>query len=151
MMGLLVFLVGIVFTNIVSRRFFGGSLVWVDEVSRLLFVWISLIAMAIGFRKSSHPSFSVLLEKLDEEKAKKLLIVINILILIFLFYLLQGGIDYALRSQVQRTSILEISVAWKYAAVPVATAIMFIECIIKTINLFKKDELKIEHETNEVI
>ncbi len=137
MIVLSIILVGVICINIIGRRL-GGSVVWVDEVSRLVFVWMSMIAVMIGYREGAHPSFTALKSKLEDNHIKHLILVINTLILVFFIYLLKGGVNYVQSSFGQKTSILGISVAWKYLSVPVTVAIMAIETLKNIILVWKK-------------
>jgi len=137
---LLIMVVTISF-NVVGR-YFGKSFTGVEEVSSLAFIWMSFTGIAIGYRSNMHPSFGILLEKISGPAKKLLLFVINILILVFLIYALRGGIDYVLKSYVQRTAILGISVGWKYSAIPVAAFIMILEAVNKLICIWKEDAIE---------
>lgn len=123
MLGVMVFSV---FTNVIFR-FFHMAFPWVDEVSRFAFVWMSFMAIASGLKIGLHPAFDVLIERTKGSAGKGLQITIALLITTFLFILLKGGIDYISRIYVQKTSILVISVAWQYSAVPFATIMMLLE------------------------
>jgi len=135
----------------VFSRYFGRAFTWIDEFSRLAFVWMSFMAIVAGMRRKMHPSFNVLIKKLDGIKGKIILTIINILILVFLLYVLKGGISYISRVHMQTTAILKISVAWKYSAVPLAAAIMAIEVLKRLFLIWKQEKVVIEHQTKDVI
>lgn len=147
---MLVLMVFSIFLNIIFR-YFGSAFSWVDEVSRLTFVWMSFLAVTVAFKKGLHPSFDIILEKLDNKKAKVLLTIINLSILVFLLILLKGSIDYNTQIYFQRTAILGISVSWKYSAIPVTTVIMLLETINKLIMIWKKDEIEIKQSKGGVL
>ena len=138
MIVMLVMMVGSIFINVVAR-YFGVAFSWVDEISRLTFVWMSFMAMVLAYRKGMHPSFNVVSEKLKGIPGKLLQTLINLLILIFLLYLLKGGIDYISRSHIQKTAILGISVMWKYLAVPCAMGMMVLEVVRNFYFVWKKE------------
>lgn len=138
MLIMLIIMIGSISINVVAR-YFGMAFTWIDEVSRLTFVWMSCMAIVIGLKKGLHPAFAVIVGKTDGIVTKLLLTVINILILIFLIYLLKGGIDYIFKIHVQKTAILGISVAWKYSAVPFAAIIMILEVVKKLVFVWRKD------------
>ncbi|AZR71966.1 hypothetical protein BBF96_00230 [Anoxybacter fermentans] len=150
MISTLIVMVSSIFVNVIAR-YFGMAFTWIDEISRLTFVWMSFMAIVAGLQKGLHPSFTVLLERTNGIWTKILLSIINILILVFLVYLLKGGINYISRAYIQKTAILGISVAWKYAAVPFATVMMIIEVIKELILVWKKDVIEIERKTEEVV
>lgn len=50
---LLVALVAIVSTDVVLR-WFGHGIIWADEMSRMLMIWMAFVAMALGVEVRSH-------------------------------------------------------------------------------------------------
>jgi len=130
MLVMLVIMVGSISYNVIAR-YIGKAAMWIDEISRLTFVWMSFTAIIIGFRDNMHPAFEMLLENLGRTNKKLLLTIINIFILIFLAFVFKGGVDYAFKASVQKTAILGISVSWKYAVIPLSSLVMFLEAIKK--------------------
>ncbi|MDD2207582.1 MAG: TRAP transporter small permease [Aminobacterium sp.] len=130
--GMAIFMLGVmvfsVFTNVIFR-FFYMAFPWVDEVSRFAFVWMSFMAIVSGLRIGLHPAFDVLVTNTHGVAGKILRTAISVCIVVFLGFLLKGGIDYISRIYVQKTSILVISVAWQYSAVPIATVMMLLEMV----------------------
>lgn len=134
MVAMLVVMVATVSLNVLMR-YFGKGLLWVEEISNLAFVWMSFVAMALGWQFNMHPGFELF--KTDSPLYKKFRLLGLILILIFLLYAFKGGWDYSVRIANQKTPILDMSVSWKYAAVPFAAFFMIIETIRKITNLIK--------------
>ena len=59
----LLIIVVLVTTQVILRKFFSTSLVWSEEVSLLLVVWMAFIAMAIGVAENLHISISMFFDK----------------------------------------------------------------------------------------
>lgn len=138
---MLIVMVGSIMFNVIAR-YFGKAVMWVDEISRLSFVWMSFLAIIIGFHYNMHPSFKVLHEKIKRNTVKKILLTtIHTLVLCFLIYVLKGGIDYTAKSYLQKTAILGISVGWKYSAVPFSAFIMALEAFCKIVLVWKSSKL----------
>jgi TRAP-type C4-dicarboxylate transport system permease small subunit len=53
----------IMFANAVLRYFLGSSLIWSEEVIRLLFVWAMFIAITSAFFRNEHIGFGNLVKK----------------------------------------------------------------------------------------
>lgn len=140
MIVMLVIMVSSITYNVIAR-FFGKAVMWIDEISRLSFVWMSFTAIVIGFSNNIHPAFEMLIEKMKATNKKILLTIINIFIIIFLAYVFKGGIDYTIKSHIQKTAILNISVGWKYLAVPFSAFIMILETIRKLVITWKQGEV----------
>jgi TRAP-type C4-dicarboxylate transport system permease small subunit len=136
MVVMLVIMVVTVSINVITR-YFGKGILWVEEISNLSFVWMSFLAMAIGWQFNMHPGFELVKKK---GIVFRFFQYVNLfLVLIFLLYAFKGGWDYTRQIANQKTPILGISVAWKYAAVSFATFFMIVETIHKIINLTHKN------------
>lgn len=137
MVTMLVVMVATVSLNVITR-YFGRGILWVEEISNLSFVWMSFIAMAIGWQFNMHPGFELF--KKEGRSYKIFQLVGLLLILFFLLYAFKGSWNYITQIANQKTPILGISVAWKYAAVSFSTLFMSVETIHKIVNLVKKDK-----------
>jgi TRAP-type C4-dicarboxylate transport system permease small subunit len=129
---MLVIMVVTVSINVIMR-YFGKGILWVEEISNLSFVWMSFLAMAIGWQFNMHPGFELFKTKGSVYRVFQF--VNLVLILLFLLYAFKGGWDYTSQIANQKTPILGISVAWKYAAISFTTFFMIVETIHKIIDL----------------
>ena len=126
MIASLVVMVFSVFTNVIFR-YFDHAFTWVDEVSRFAFVWLCFSAIVAGTRRMMHPAFTMFSEKFSGKSAKVYQTVLLLLMFGFTAFVFVGGVEYIYRIRIQRTSILLISVAWQYSAVPVTSLLLLIE------------------------
>ncbi|MCI8960386.1 MAG: TRAP transporter small permease [Lachnospiraceae bacterium] len=60
----------IVSAQVVARKFLGTSIIWSEEVARLLMVWMAFISLAIGVAKRLHISISMFYDRLPEPVQK---------------------------------------------------------------------------------
>jgi TRAP-type C4-dicarboxylate transport system permease small subunit len=60
----LLVIIALVSTQVVLRKVFRSGLIWAEEVSLLLLVWMAFITMAIGVAEDLHISISLLFDKL---------------------------------------------------------------------------------------
>ena len=77
---LTVVLVFIVCTDVVLR-WFGHGIIWADEMSRMLMIWMAFIAMALGVEVGSHVEITMFFAMLPK-KFQKVWTVVNHLITI---------------------------------------------------------------------
>ena len=117
-----------VFTN-VFFRYFDHAFTWVDEVSRFAFVWLCFSAFVAGMRRMMHPAFTMISDRFTGRSGQVYRTVILGVILVFTAFVLVGGAQYVYRIRIQKTSILLISVAWQYSAVPIMSALMLVEIV----------------------
>jgi len=145
---LLALMVGVVFINVVTR-YLGSPIRWADEVARLTFVWIAFIGMYIGYKRKSHPSFSLLVKSINKRNktaGKIFHLIIHFSVMFFLFIIIYGGYLYIERAWVQTTAVLRISVGWKYMAAPVGCFLMFLEAIKNILLVFRKEKVEFKQK-----
>lgn len=61
---LLLLMVALVFGGVVARRVFGSGFAAADGLSRLLFVWMVLIAAVVALARGQHPGIDLLQRRL---------------------------------------------------------------------------------------
>ena len=121
---LMVAITGIVFFQVVTRYVFRHPFDWPDELARYLFVWVALLGAALGVERGVHFSVDLLTVRLPPGVARRVAIALDVLFAGFAALLAwQGGfLVWAVREQ--PSAGLEISMAWAYAAIPTASALM---------------------------
>jgi TRAP-type C4-dicarboxylate transport system permease small subunit len=77
---LTVALVAIVSTDVVLR-WFGKGIIWADEMSRMLMIWMAFVAMSLGVEVCSHVEITMFF-KLFPKKFQKVWMAVNHLIII---------------------------------------------------------------------
>ena len=65
-MVLLVAMVVLVFLNVVLRYGFSSGIHWSEEISLVIVIWFTFIAMALGVKESLHINVSILPKKLPK-------------------------------------------------------------------------------------
>lgn len=60
----------IVSAQVVARKFLNSSIIWSEEVARLLMVWMAFISMAIGVAKQLHISIRMFYDHLPKPLRK---------------------------------------------------------------------------------
>lgn len=59
-------LVALVFTNVVLRYMAGSGINAAEEISRILFVWITFVGAAVAFRHNEHLGYDTFVRKLPD-------------------------------------------------------------------------------------
>jgi len=120
-MGIMVFVVG---ANVISRYFLGINLNWVDEVSRFSFVWLSFIGIVVALYERQHVRVEYF-RNLFNPRIRYLLTVIGeIVAIVFIVFLIYGGIRTAMVGYAVKTPYLGISYVWLYLAVCVSAPLL---------------------------
>jgi len=73
----------VVTAQVVSRYVFGNPFTWTEELARYVFVWMSMLGMAVGVKYGSHIALDILVKKLQGTPRKVLVAVNQLFILAF--------------------------------------------------------------------
>ncbi len=83
----------IIFINIILRYGFHTSILSIDELSRLLFVWLTFIGAIVAYMDNSHVQVTFLVEKLSPANQQRVSLLTHTLILLLCLGLARGAIE----------------------------------------------------------
>lgn len=117
----------IIFINIILRYGFHTSILSIDELSRLLFVWLTFIGAIVAYMDNSHVQVTFLVEKLSPANQQRVSLLTHTLILLLCLGLAWGAIENSARLE-QLSPILGVPVGLMYAAaIPTSLIIALLE------------------------
>lgn len=122
-------MVAIMVYQIVLRYCFAAANVWAEELARFMFVWVTTLGASIAIRRNVHLRVDFVAEALNPKARYILQIVCYTLVLVFLVYLLQLGIDLMTKTMINKSAGLRVPMAIPYSAIPVGAAFMILACI----------------------
>lgn len=109
---------------------------WSEECSRYLMIWMGMLGSVVALQKGRHIGVTVLMEKLPSALQKLAMFIVRLVIIGFLFVLLQQGIEFALFNREQLSPAMEISMLIPYTSVPVGAVMMILVIIGDIFNSF---------------
>ena len=115
----------LVFFNVLSHAI-GKDLAATTELCELLMVWVTFLGGASAARRGAHMSINEFLDKLGIKNRKWADTLIGLLCLSMLALLIGYGLSIAQTGLMNELTVLHISMAWQYAALPVGAAFMFV-------------------------
>ena len=113
----------LIFANVLLRYIAHDGLVWAEEVSRYLMLWMTLLGIGPVLRLGGHMAVDTLQQKVPPAAARIVRITIVVLLAAFFAYFIHLGVVYAGRTWVQSTAITEIPFSFVAGAVPVGFAL----------------------------
>ncbi len=125
-MVLLVAMVIIVFMNVVLRYGFNSGIRWSEEVSLVIVIWFTFIAMALGVKENLHISITVLPKKLPRLFNDSLNIIKYVLELVIGGILFYYGIRLTINGMRSKLPATGISNAINYIILPIAATFIFL-------------------------
>jgi TRAP-type transport system small permease protein len=111
------------------RFILNNPLDWSEELGRYLFVWISFLGAAAGVRYQVHLGIDALEKIIGRDAFRYVLVLINIVIQIFLLFIIYWGFTLLTVVRVQTSPSMLIPMTYPYAAVPVGAIFMLINSL----------------------
>lgn len=126
LMALLCLIVG---AEVVLRYLLTRPLSWTEELSVILFVWITMLGSSIALKRGEHFAVELLGRSLPPRWRYRLRFVTLGCIVFFAGFIFVYGCQFAWRNRVVHTPAMEISRAIPYAAIPVGGAFMLVRAV----------------------
>ncbi|HEY1392822.1 MAG TPA: TRAP transporter small permease, partial [Methylibium sp.] len=116
--------VAVLFSGVFARFVLRQPLVWSDELASILFLWLAMLGAVVALRRGEHMRMTALVGRCSESRRAMLEAVATGACLAFLALVAWPSWQYAADEQAITTPALEISNAWRAAALPVGVALM---------------------------
>lgn len=125
----------VLFAGVVSRYVFHAPLVWSDELASILFLWLSMLGAVVALRRGEHMRMTALLQKVQPSTRAMLDAFAIAASVAFLVLIIWPSIDYAHEESFIVTPALEISNAWRAAAIPTGIGIMLAMALLRLLRV----------------
>ncbi|WP_167762331.1 TRAP transporter small permease [Blastococcus sp. CT_GayMR20] len=124
-------LVVLVSTNVVARYVFSGGIAWAEEMSRLIFVWMSFLGAYVALRRGAHLAIGMLVDRLPQWPRFSIVLFGQALVAAFLVVLVKAAVELVQQSITfgTTTPILGISVAWSHLPIAVSGILMLLHVL----------------------
>ncbi|MBV8094622.1 MAG: TRAP transporter large permease subunit [Acetobacteraceae bacterium] len=123
--------IAVLFAGVFSRYFLESPLVWSDEVASILFLWLASLGAAVAFRRGEHMRMTAVIANVSPRTRSFLDALATVACLLFLLLIILPAADYANEESYVTTPALELSNAWRAAALPTGLAVMAIMAVIR--------------------
>jgi TRAP-type C4-dicarboxylate transport system permease small subunit len=122
----------IVFANVALRFLTDHSILWVEEASRYLMIWLTFLGCGIVLRYGGHIGIDTLQEKFPAQ-APAFRALIFALLFVFFVVMIWLGIRYSMLTWGQTTPVMEIPVGAVYLAMPIGFALMIVHLLLMAV------------------
>jgi tripartite ATP-independent transporter DctM subunit len=119
----------------VARYFIQKPLVWSDELASILFLWLASLGAVVAFRRNEHMRMTAVVGMMAPNVRNILGAVSIAAVLAFLFLTIEPAFEFASEELSVTTPALELSNAWRAAALPVGLGLMALVGVIQLISL----------------
>jgi TRAP-type transport system small permease protein len=126
-----------VFVNVVLRYGFDTGIVFYEELSRLLFVWMVCIGAALVFAENEHLGFDMLTERLHARGRKHAIAVCRwlsrIAIAVCLVLVIKGAWEQVIAGMQSFSTVMHFPLALMAAAALVMALLMLIALLVEIV------------------
>ncbi|QCN98804.1 TRAP transporter large permease subunit (plasmid) [Azospirillum argentinense] len=127
--------IAILLAGVTARYVFHAPLVWSDELASILFLWLSMLGAVVALRRGEHMRMTGLVSRVGPTTRALLETLAITAPIAFLAMILHPALDYAMEEQFIVTPALEISNAWRAAALPTGLGLMAVVALIRLMRL----------------
>jgi tripartite ATP-independent transporter DctM subunit len=135
---LTVAIVALLFGGVVARYVLRYPLVWSDELNSFLFLWLAMLGAALATYRMSHMRMTVLARRPDPGWSAFFDALALAAALVFLVAMTGPAWQYAREEAALTTSSLELSLAWRAAAVPAGFLLMTVFGLCHLVRLLRE-------------
>jgi len=119
-------IVAIVTAEVTLRYLFSHSMIFTEELSRYLMVWIVFLGSALAIRDGSHIHIQILVKRLGPRMQQNVKLTSYALMIAFLVFITVEGLKILPRQLQQMCITIDISLFYFYLAIPVGSILMII-------------------------
>ena len=125
----------ILLAGVIARYFLNTPLVWTDEAASLLFLWLASLGAVVALRRGEHMRMTALVAKASPGRRAWLDTVAIAATLAFLLMIVWPALEFAIDEAIVTSPSLEISNAWRAAALPTGLALMAVMAAIRLLRV----------------
>ncbi|WP_313238351.1 TRAP transporter small permease [Sporosarcina ureae] len=139
------FIVALVFLQVLSRYVFNISVGWSAELARYLLIWITWISMSYTIRKNDHIKITLLVDRLPVNVQKVVQVIVILLWSVFAIVMAIVGtqVVQTLKLMGQKTSTLGLPMWVVYLIIPIGGMLMLIRLVQRLYFIFKPEKIAV--------
>ncbi|MGY2047179.1 TRAP transporter large permease [Methylobacterium sp. JK268] len=123
----------VLLSGVVSRYVFHQPIVWADELASILFLWLAMLGAVVAYRRSEHMRMTAVVS-LASPRVRAFLEALSLAAgLVFIAVLLEPAYEFASEELFVQTPALEITNAWRAAALPVGFVLLLAIAVLRLV------------------
>jgi len=123
-------LVAVVTAAVFARYVLNDSIVWAEELSRYLFIWVTFLGGGLGMGTNIHVGVDSLVALMPDKPKRMVQIVAELMILAFTVVLIWVGTQFTAFGMRADALLLPIAMGYVYLAVPVGAGVMLLNVLV---------------------
>jgi tripartite ATP-independent transporter DctM subunit len=127
--------VAILFAAVVSRYVFHQPILWSDELASILFLWLAMLGSVVALQRGEHMRMTAVVGMVGPRARAFLDVFAMVAALAFLVLIIGPAHDFAHDEVPISTPAMDISNAWRAAAIPVGAGLMIVIALLRFLRL----------------
>ncbi|MEJ1975612.1 MAG: TRAP transporter large permease subunit [Acetobacteraceae bacterium] len=123
--------IALLLSNVIARYVFGDPLVLVDELSSVLFLWLAMLGAVLALRHAGHMRMTAIVNRASSTVSRVLDLISTFAVFGFLAFVLIPAVSYVQNEQAVTLTTMDLSLAWRAAAMPVGIALMLVSMLLQ--------------------
>ena len=124
----------LVLVQVVLRYVFNVPLVWVEEMTVFLMIWMAFMGAAVGVRRGGHIAMTLLVDRLPARLARVCLHATTLAIVGFAAVVAWQGLLLAFSVGNQRSAALGLPMTFPYLIVPLGAILIILQAFANAID-----------------
>ncbi|HLH95096.1 MAG TPA: TRAP transporter large permease subunit [Xanthobacteraceae bacterium] len=116
----------VLLAGVIARYAFDRPLTWSDELASILFLWLAMLGAVIALRRTEHMRLGFLVGRTPAALREPIETLVMTAVVVFVAAIIPATFDYTASQQLITTPALEISDAWRVAAVAAGAILMLL-------------------------
>lgn len=126
--------------QVFARYVLKSPLVWSEELTRYVMIWIVFLGTAIALRRGLLISVEIVQHIVPKPVKKGMEVLTALVNIVLLLILIKYGFGIMANLANQTTGAMDIPVSWTYAAIPVGSILALLNSIVVLLEIFSKKE-----------
>lgn len=123
--------VALLFAGIVARYLLHAPLTWSDELASVLFLWLAMLGSVVALRRGEHMRMTTFVNQAGPGKRAVLEAFAMGAAVVFLAMIIHPSYEFLADETAMMMPAMDISGAWRAAAMPVAAVLMLITAVLR--------------------
>ncbi len=124
----------VLFAGVTRRYFFHQPLIWSDELASILFLWLAMLGAAVAFRRGGHMRMTAFVDIASPRMRTFLDLIAIVAAGAWLMLIGHPAFEFASDEMVVTLPALDISNAWRAAALPVGLALIGASALVRLLS-----------------
>ncbi|TCP96576.1 TRAP-type C4-dicarboxylate transport system permease small subunit [Cricetibacter osteomyelitidis] len=138
---MLVVMIALVFLNVILRFFFNSGLVWSEEVSRYVFVYVIYIGAIVAMKENAHLGVDTLIKNVPEKIKLFLFILGRLIIIAVMGILMKGSYAMVMQSMTAKAAATGLPLSFVYVTGLITGAAIILISVLNIVDVIKNPQV----------